>query len=111
MPLAAYNAKIQQTLGSKIIGRDLWGTYFGVELEAEVDVTSKVVTAYIESFPESRRVKLLLPSSEEDINTPVAHFVCDALYPSVKEFCIIKRDGSLTNGVEIVSLPMSIDMH
>jgi hypothetical protein len=109
--LAAYNAKIQNILGSKIVGKDLWGTYYGVELEAEVDVKSNFVKDKVKLFDAEEQRTLFLPVSNEDKNPPIAHIICDALLPFVKEFCIIKRDGSLKMGMEIVSLPMSLDMH
>lgn len=112
MALQAYNAKVGSILKKDILGKDLWGTYYGVELEVEVDIRSKFVKNYASAYTvESERNRLFLPTSNEDRNTPIAHFVCDSMLPYVQDFCIIKRDGSLENGMEVVSLPMSLDLH
>lgn len=109
MSIQQYNTKVEAVLGTKMVGDSLWKIYYGVELEAEVDLSSEFVKQFINSQPISRREQLVVPGSDK--NTAVAHFVCDAIYPTVKEFAIIKRDGSLKHGMEIVSVPMSVGAH
>jgi hypothetical protein len=128
MSIQAYNANIMQVLGGgkaaakpipgvyygvddeKAPGKPLYGIYYGVELEYEIDPRSKLVQKFVDATPPAKRSTLFV-GEEQRQNTPVAHFVCDTVYPLVKDFCIIKRDGSLGNGIEVVSLPMSMDAH
>lgn len=109
MSIQQYNTKVENIHGSKMVGDSLWKIYFGVELEVEVDIQSEFIKKFLAAQPVARREQLVAPGADK--NSAVANFACDALYPSVKEFAIIKRDGSLKNGMEIVSVPMSLGAH
>jgi len=101
MPLAPFNAKIQDYLGNKKIGKPIWDIYFGVELEYEVDKKSKFAK-------DNQHLSSVIPGQYE--NSPLVHHVCDVLTDKYVKSChsFIKRDGSLSDGIEIVTLPTDI---
>lgn len=127
--LAAYNAKIQSLLGEKLLSdnpwrsykdpeqnltggvvyRDPWDRYFGVEFELEVDLQSPAIRDFLETLSAEDRKTAL--SRDEYKNTWLAHEVARKVLPTCKDIAIAKRDGSMQNGVEFVSLPMSLTMH
>lgn len=101
MAIAPYNAKIEDYLSFKMIGKPLWDIFYGVELEYEINKKSKFVL----SQPE---ISTKIPGEFE--NSPMAHHICDILMAKYLKPChsFIKRDGSLSDGLEIVTLPMDI---
>lgn len=99
MSLAPYNAKIQDYLGDKKIGQSLWGIYVGIELEYEISKK----TDYAASVPD---ISQEIPGEYE--NSPYVHHICDVLTKNhvSKLDSFIKRDGSLSDGIEVVTLPI-----
>src|ERR1044072_6007585 len=84
-----YNAKVQQVLGNNKIGKPLFPIYYGVEYEFEVPVASASKEAMLQARSEvGLRIK-----------------------DTIKNFAFTKHDGSLKNGFEVVSVPMSKDAH
>lgn len=120
--LAAYNAKVESILGSKLLtdrqwrnpdgelqAAEPWQQYFGVEFELEVDKNSTAVTdLYAKCSPLQRDT---LNARDEYKNYWLAHYVAGRVLPSCSKFAIAKRDGSMSNGIEFVSLPMSLSLH
>lgn len=99
MSLAPYNAKIQDYLGDKKIGKSLWGIYVGVELEYEISKKTEYALS-------AHGISHEIPGEYE--NSPYVHHICDVLTKNyvAKLDSFIKRDGSLSDGIEVVTLPM-----
>jgi hypothetical protein len=94
-----YNCKAESIFGDKKIG-DLNGIggkqrefpiYFGTELEYEVETPAHV-------------------ESREDRDT-VRAAVGLKIVPHIKTFAFTKHDGSLKNGFEVVTVPMTLPEH
>ena len=120
--LKPYNHKIQSSLGDvkitdrihrnqdgQLVAQEPWRTYFGVEFELEINAKSPKCQQLLDGL-KPEEVKYLY-SKDEYKNTIFAHFVASRVTPSVEKFAIAKRDGSLANGIEVVSLPMSLTAH
>lgn len=89
----SFDTKISSVMGSKMIGNPLFPIFFGVELEYEVSTTEEEMQGGSSSrwAAKERAGKIL--------------------NPKISEFAFLKHDGSLNNGFEIVTLPMSIEEH
>jgi hypothetical protein len=106
----AYNAKVTDVLGTEVLGKEPWqNVFYGIELEYEVDKTSEFVKRHTKNLSEGRIATLFMPDGNRQ--TPISYLAANSVQPYVADFCIIKRDGSLANGMEIVSRPMSLDLH
>lgn len=103
MFIEQHDARVDNYFGNKRIHLKIFGDkritspkfdipiLFGVELEYEVgEATNK----RMEGNPRGHRIQ-----------------VAERLEPTFSEFAICKHDGSMDNGIEIVSIPMSLDAH
>lgn len=86
-----YNAKVSQIHGSKRLGKPLWPIYYGVELEYEVKTSSS---------HKSKEDMLILRNK-----------VGEKISPTISTFAFTKHDGSLKNGFEVVTIPMTLESH
>ena len=85
--------RVESVLGSTKLGKPVWGIYYGIEMEYDV-ITPK--EAFLKGKEATNRVR-------NDEATPI--------FKVVKDFAIIKHDGSMKNGFEVVSVPMTLDAH
>jgi len=85
-----HNQKISAVLGDKKIGKSIYNIFYGIELEYEVKTP---------------------PGFDKGERTNLREQVGRKLHPTTKDFAFMKHDGSLKNGFEVVSLPMSLDSH
>jgi hypothetical protein len=106
MFIEQHDAKVSNTLGDK---RFVWKRIGNKKLEPSKDHPLD----YPISFGIELEYEVKTPESIEDNAEKKLYRtqIADRLEPFYKQFAIAKHDGSLTNGFEVVSVPMSIDAH
>ncbi len=93
MSLHQYNTKIESVLGDTKIAppKNEFPIHYGIELECEVKTPKE-----IKNKDEQWRFK------DE---------IAKKINPIFKDYAFTKHDGSLKNGFEVVSVPMSLESH
>jgi hypothetical protein len=86
--------RVEKIFGAKKLGNPTFSLFYGVEMEYEVPTPSVILTN-----PDT---------TEKFIYREQAAW---PLQKSIDKFAIIKHDGSLKNGFEVVTIPMSLEEH
>lgn len=124
--LEAYNAKVQNSLGDSFLAdrkflvhddnrrvvqtdQDPWKKYFGVEFELEVDRDSESIKKLLSELTPAQQKAL--SSVDPYKNTWLCHLIAGRVIKHCAKYAIAKRDGSMAEGIEVVSLPMTLGMH
>lgn len=109
-----FNAKIEHFLGDKKIGKPVWPIYYGIELEWEIKLKDKNIQKWLnDHYCDDDEMAQAIDAGEPGHRkiSPLMNHICQILYPKTKEFAFMKRDGSLDQGIELVSVPMTMDAH
>jgi len=104
MSVKAYNEKIEQYFGDKKI---VWKFCNGQKIESpkfEYPILFGIEMEYEVKTPKDHM-------GSKEIQQLYRAQVSDRLEPTYHSFAFAKHDGSLKNGFEVVSVPMSMDAH
>lgn len=86
-----YNDKVTKFHGDKKIGKTIYPIHYGIELEYEVKTPTGI--------------------SDKSLKDLVREKAGEKIYNSIKDFAFAKHDGSLNNGFEVVTTPISLGEH